>query len=92
LPLFVGRVLIQTLATSRPHSIAAVGRLLDQPKVVLHADVPPLVAGQKHDRQLAEDRINRTTPPGLDDAALIVLEAWELVVSHVEESWQQHLV
>jgi hypothetical protein len=48
---------------SRSHSIAAVGGLLDQPKVVLHADVPSPVAGQEHDRQLSEDRINRTTLP-----------------------------
>src|SRR5215216_5854741 len=30
--------------------------------------------------------------PDFDDAALIVLEAWERVVGHVEEAWQEHLL
>jgi hypothetical protein len=30
--------------------------------------------------------------PDFDDAALVGREAWELVVAHVEASWQAHLV
>jgi hypothetical protein len=44
------------------------------------------------DWRIAFDANSSSVHPDFDDAALIVLQAWELVVSHVEESWQQHLV
>jgi hypothetical protein len=44
------------------------------------------------DWRVATDANSGGVHPDFDDAALIVREAWELVVSHVEESWQRHLV
>jgi hypothetical protein len=44
------------------------------------------------DWRVAFDANSAAVHPDFDDAALIVLEASERVVGHVEESWQEHLV
>jgi hypothetical protein len=44
------------------------------------------------DWRVAFDANSNAVHPDFDDAALIVLEGWERVVTHVEEAWQQHLV